>query len=472
MSVIRPVPDEAFDLTCDIAVIGAGACGLTAGLRALEAGADVIVLERDATPSGSTALSSGFVPAPGTRFQAARGMADDPERFAEDIQSKAAGGADPDTVTTVTHAIGPALEWLADRHGLEWDVLDGFLYPGHRIHRMHAVPERTGAALMGRLLTAAERSGLTLVTDAHVTALFADANRRVAGLEITRPDGRTETLGFKALILACNGYGGNPDLVAKHIPEMANAPYYGHAGNQGDAVIWGEALGAASRDLTAYQGHGSLAHPHNILITWALMMEGGIQVNRDGRRFSNEHAGYSEQAQKVLQQPGGVAFAIYDEPLHQRGLGFPDYREAVATGAVLSADSPEALERVCGLPAGSLQATLAELRALRDADPDRRTDTFGRDFSGWKPFVSPLHAVRVTGAVFHTQGGLAVDDKARVKTRDGGILPNLYAAGGAACGVSGARVEGYLSGNGLLTAIGLGFVAGKAAADATQSDQA
>lgn len=472
MSAIRPVPDAPFDLTCDVAVIGAGACGLTAGLRALEAGADVIVLERDASPSGSTALSSGFVPAPGTRFQAARGIADDPERFAEDIQAKAAGGADPEIVATVTHAIGPALEWLADRHGLEWEVLDGFLYPGHRIHRMHTVPERTGAALMGRLLTAAERSGLTLVTDAHVTALFADAAGRVAGLEITRPDGRTETLGLKALILACNGYGGNPDLVAAHIPEMAKAPYYGHAGNQGDALVWGEALGAAARDLTAYQGHGSLAHPHNILITWALMMEGGIQVNREGRRFSNEHAGYSEQAQKVLQQPDGIAYAVYDAPLHRRGLEFPDYREAVAAGAILTADDPASLEHACALPAGSLQATLEELRALSDADPDRRIDTFGRDFSGWKPFVSPLHAVRVTGAVFHTQGGLAVDDKARVKTRDGGVLPNLYAAGGAACGVSGARVEGYLSGNGLLTAIGLGFVAGKAAAGSTRSDPA
>ncbi len=472
MNVIRPVPDEAFDLTCDVAVIGAGACGLTAGLRALEAGADVIVLERDATPSGSTALSSGFVPAPGTRFQAARGIADDPEQFAEDIQAKATGGADPEIVSTVTHAIGPALEWLADRHGLEWDVLDGFLYPGHRIHRMHAVPERTGAALMGRLLTAAERSGLTLVTDAHVTALFVDATRRVAGLEITRPDGRTETLGFKALILACNGYGGNPDLVARHIPEMTNAPYYGHTGNQGDAVIWGEALGAASRDLTAYQGHGSLAHPHNILITWALMMEGGIQVNRDGRRFSNEHAGYSEQAEKVLGQPGGIAWAIYDAALHQRGLEFPDYREAHAAGAILTADSPDALERACALTAGSIKVTLEDLQTLRDSGPGHRKDAFGRDFSEWKPFVAPYHAVRVTGAVFHTQGGLAVDDKARVKTRDGGILANLFAAGGAACGVSGARVEGYLSGNGLLTAIGLGFVAGKAAADATQSDQA
>ena len=56
------------------------------------------------------------------------------------------------------------------------------------------------------------------------------------------------------------------------------------------------------------------------LITWALMMEGGFQVNAEGRRFSNEHQGYSEQAMRVIAQPGGFAWNIYDERLHRLGL--------------------------------------------------------------------------------------------------------------------------------------------------------
>jgi len=40
----------------------------------------------------------------------------------------------------------------------------------------------------------------------------------------------------------------------------------------------------------------------------------------------------------------------------------------------------------------------------------------------------------------------------------------LYAAGGAAAGFSGDGVEGYLSGNGLLTAVVYGKAAGAAAA--------
>ncbi len=48
--------------------------------------------------------------------------------------------------------------------------------------------------------------------------------------------------------------------------------------------------------------------------------------------------------------------------------------------------------------------------------------------------------------------------------RDGTPLPNLLAGGGAACGVSGSKVWGYLSGNGLLTATTLGHIAGEQAA--------
>jgi fumarate reductase flavoprotein subunit len=72
--------------------------------------------------------------------------------------------------------------------------------------------------------------------------------------------------------------------------------------------------------------------------------------------------------------------------------------------------------------------------------------------------------VRVTGALFHTQGGLAVDVRARVLKEQGTPLPNLFAAGGAAAGVSGSVASGYLSGNGLLTATVLGRVSGAAAA--------
>jgi len=94
-------------------------------------------------------------------------------------------------------------------------------------------------------------------------------------------------------------------------------------------------------------------------------------------------------------------------------------------------------------------------------------DQYGRQFLAEQLCKAPYHAVKVTGALFHTQGGLAVGSTGRVKRQDGTKFPNLFAAGGAAAGVSGSTAAGYLSGNGLLTATVLGRLAGKAAAEQT-----
>src|SRR3546814_15496827 len=64
------------------------------------------------------------------------------------------------------------------------------------------------------------------------------------------------------------------------------------------------------------------------------MMEGGIQVNALGQRFSDEHHGYSVQAVSVLAQPGGIAWNLYDGRLHELGMTFEDYRVAEKAGAV------------------------------------------------------------------------------------------------------------------------------------------
>jgi fumarate reductase flavoprotein subunit len=71
---------------------------------------------------------------------------------------------------------------------------------------------------------------------------------------------------------------------------------------------------------------------------------------------------------------------------------------------------------------------------------------------------------KVTGALFHTQGGLEVNKQARVLRKDGTLFPNLFAGGGAARGLSGPADWGYLSGSGLLMATNLGRLAGEAAA--------
>lgn len=447
---LAPAPAGGFDLAVETLIVGAGACGLIAALAATEAGQEVLVIERDAVPSGSTALSAGLIPAAGTRWQRAAGIADSPETFAADIMRKAGGEPDPGLVAALTTGAAEVLEWLADRHGLPFSLVEDFDYPGHSRRRMHGLPSRAGRELVDALRAATEAAGVEIATGRVVERLCA-TGARVTGAEVLRGDGATERIGCARLILACNGFGGNPAMVRELMPEIGEALYFGHPGNRGDALVWGRALGAATRHLGAYQGHGNVAHPHGILITWAVITEGGFQVNAGGRRFWDESQGYSEAARAVLAQPGGIAWAVFDE----RGAGvarqFADFRAAEAQGALRRAESIAGLAAVMGVPADALNASFAGATGR---------DAFGRRFEPGKRLAPPYCAVRVTGALFHTQGGLVTDGGGRALRPDGTALPNLWAGGGAACGVSGAGDSGYLSGNGLLAAAVLGARAG------------
>ena len=447
------------EIEVDCLIIGGGAAGLTAALAASEAGETVLIAERDAKLAGSTALSSGLIPAAETHAQAAQSITDSRDAFYDDIMAKNKNSADPDHVRTIVTQIPHTIDWLAEKHGIPFHVLDDFLYPGHSHHRMHAIPEVTGEGLVSRLERAVAATDAMIVTGAQITDLVVTDVGDCLGARCLRPDGAIETIAARRLILACNGYGGNPSLVAKHIPEMKDALYFGHPGNQGEAILWGEQLGAVPAHLSGYQGHGSVAHPHGILVTWALMMEGGIQVNLQGGRFSNEHQGYSEQAVAVLAQPEKTAFNIFDGRLRDLGRKFEDFRNAEDSGAVITADTSEELARRLGIDVTGLAATL---RSCADLAHTGEADSHGRRFDPSTLLSPPYCAVRVTGALFHTQGGLLVDPAARVRRRDGGVFETIYACGGAACGVSGPDVSGYLSGNGLLTALALGHLAGGA----------
>ena len=186
-----------------------------------------------------------------------------------------------------------------------------------------------------------------------------------------RGDGTRERIGCEALILACNGFGGNPELVRRFIPEMADALYFGHPGNRGDAVIWGDALGAQLSHLGAYQGHGSVATPHNILITWAVIMQGGIQINRDGRRFCDETRGYSEQAAEVLRQPGGIAWSVFDARIASVARQFEDFCVAERAGAILTGRNVEDLADAMHVPATAFASEWTEVEESKGNERER-----------------------------------------------------------------------------------------------------
>jgi fumarate reductase flavoprotein subunit len=450
----------------DLIVAGAGAAGYAAAIAAADRGLSVLLA--DASPTyrhgSNTSMSTSMIPAAGSRWQEEHGIEDSPEIFKDDIQRKTKGTADP-TATDVLTGIAPDLvAWLHDACDIPLALVTDFRYPGHSQLRMHAVADRSGRTLLRHLDQAlAARESAMLVFPLRLDDVLVE-DGAVVGARLSTPDGEVQEIRAACgVVLATNGFGANPDLVAKFAPEIAEARYHGGDESRGDAIRIGEQLGARLTHLDAYQGHGALAVPHGILLTWATVMHGAVLVNAEGRRFDDETLGYSEFGPKVIAQPDGVAWMIFDGRIHEACQPFADYQDLDEAGAVRWADDTEAAAGIIGCPAEALASTLEQVERSAEAGAP---DAFGRtDFEA--PLAAPYAVVKVTGALFHTQGGLSIDGDAQVVSADGPV-PGLYAAGGAAVGISGHGADGYLAGNGLLSALGLGLLAGRrAGADRT-----
>ena len=278
---------------------------------------------------------------------------------------------------------------------------------------------------------------------------------------IERPGGVQERIGCDTLVLACGGFAANHAMLARHIPEMAEARNNGHERSQGIAVRIGEQLGAAFGDMGSYQGYGMLTDPHGITVPPPVIVEGGVLVNCAGERFTNEAEDIAGMVLPVMAQDGGQVWVVFDEAIAARTGYIPEMQALQELNAAKRGDSVAGQAAAIGLPQAALAATLAEAHAARS---EGRADRLGRMWGEEHPPQGRLGAFRVVGAIYHTQGGLRIDASARVLRPDGTPLPNLFAGGGAARSVSGPSSWGYLPAMGLCTAVTLGRLAGEAAA--------
>lgn len=450
----------------DLVVAGAGG-GLVAALRAAQLGLEVLVVEvsRHFTRGNNTAMSTAMVPGAGTRWQAEAGIEDSPDLFVEDMVRKTRGEVDRPLAEALAGVSGRLVTWLADDLGLPMSLVTDFPYPGHSRLRCHTVPGRSGRRLLAGLVAAMRTADrIDMLVPARLTDVETGPDG-VRAVVVTAPDGAAERIPARAALLATNGYGANADLVRKYIPEIAGAVYHGSAESTGDALSIGVALGADVAFLDAYQGHAALAVPAATLVGWATVMRGAFLVDDRGRRFGDETIGYSEFAREVLAHADGRAVIVLDRRVHDACMAFDDFRDTVESGALRWAEDPESLAAAVSVDPAGLAGTMTNVAALARGEG---ADRFGRTL--WEaPLRPPYAAVRVAPALFHTQGGLRVDGRARVLKPDGSPIQGLYAAGGAAMGISGHGAGGYLAGNGLLPAMGLAFLAAEDAAGSVQA---
>lgn len=448
-----------WDAELDVVVAGAGGCGLVAALAAAEKGLEVGVFEKTDFVLGNTAASAGMIPAANTRFQKEEGIFETAEEMTEDILRKNHNESDYDLTLALCKESGPLIEWMADTLQIQLSLVKEFKYPGQRNFRMHAPPSRSGLELIKKLKQAvAKRDNIYLLLKSEVNELITNENKEVIGIEVKTDDG-IQRIKAKKVILATNGFGANKEMVRKYIPEIADALYFGYEANTGDAIRMGEKVEASFASLTSYQGHSAVAKSQGILVTWGTVMMGGFMVNQNGERFGDESHGYSEFAVQVLNQPGQCGYIIFDQHIFDQLISIEDFSQLVGMKAFKTSDSIDKLAKLLGLPAENLQKTFESVVVA----VDEGIDAYGR--AEWPKKLTPTYyAIKVSPALFHTQGGLQINSNAQVINKNGKSIKNLYAGGGAAVGISGNHSYGYMSGNGLLAALGFGKIAGDHAA--------
>jgi|SRR5579875_223210 fumarate reductase flavoprotein subunit len=449
------------DVDVDVLVIGAGACGLAAAISAHDEGVGVVIAEKLDRPGGNSALSTGSVPAAGTRFQREAGIVDSSERFLADLMRTSGASDCPDLVRRLVETSAATVEWLVDAAGARLALVTAYKHVGHSVPRLHAPASRRGQDLVDDLLAATESRGIPLAVGNAARDLLHDERGAVIGAAIETAGGDTQRILARKVILAVNGFAGNRELVARFCPDIAGAQYFGARGSTGEAVLWGEKLGAALGNIGSYQGYAAVADPHGSLLSWTTIEKGGIILNAAGRRFGDESVGYSGFTPVVMAQ-GGPCFAVFDQKIFDVAALEEEFLELAKYGGIKSANSPGELAALHDL---NPLALAESIESYNQAAAGARPDAFGRLDFGLAPFTGRLYVCRVIPGLFHTQGGLMVDNDGRVLRRDGKPIPNLFAGGGAAAGLSGrSGAAGYASGNGLLSAIGLGRLAGHAAA--------
>ncbi len=437
----------------DIIVIGAGGCGLLAALVAARKGASVLLLEKTDKPGGGTAFSSKGIRAAGTRFQRSDGIEDSPEHYTQDIMSRNGGQSDPALTKRLAETSGPVADFLADVAGIEI-IVGEFLF-GHSLPRAHTW--REDRTVTDFLFEAVQREpNIQVQFSIEVLLLKQETDGSLTG--VVTENG---TIDARKVILASGGFGASQELLSKYIPKAVGIPFPGHYGSSGEGIEMGLAAGAAVANMGSFQPYPAYLGPEKQSVSPEVVISGGIMVNNHGKRFVDETRYPGGLATGMLDLPDKQAFEILDERvyrLHQTLL-----EDFLGLGLLHKAQTVRELAGLLGIDAQGLELTVAEC----DRSAGKSADLFGRRLPA--PFEPPFYGIKVKVALYHTQGGLNVNVNGQVLRPDGSIIPNFYAGGGVATGISGTGMDGYLPGNGQLASLGLGMLAGEHAAASLKS---
>ncbi len=484
-----------------IIVVGGGNAALCAALAAREAGAKVHILER--APAEHRGGNSAFT---GGAFRVAYAGVDDLMKLMPDLSNEERERSDFGTYTEETYLddLGRLSGWridpdLADElvksslatllwmrgHGVRFIPIYGrqaFQVDGKYRFWGGLTIEVSGGGLglVQSLYAAAEKAGIEVTYGAQVTGLLRGGDR-VTGVEYRR-EGRMHRLEADAVILAAGGFHASAEWRARYLgPNWDLARVRGSRYNTGDGIRI--ALEAGAMSWGNWSGCHSVFYdmnaPHfgdiDMLNQQKNYFSLGIVVNALGRRFVDEGADfrnytYSNMGRRVLEQPGGIAWQVFD----QRSASLlPDEYRVRWTTRVEAGTLKELAGKLEGVdPRGFLDTVERFNAAVMDEVPFNPAVKDGRgtrgldvDKSNWanpldKP---PFVAFGVTCGITLTYGGLRIDTRSRVLDCEEKPIPGLYAAGEL---VGGLYYVNYPGGAGLMSGSVFGRIAGTEAAGA------
>ena len=434
---LHVLPD-ASDGVWDVIVVGGGMAGLVGGLRAVEAGARTLVLERGDVVGGSARLASGFLAVP---------------RDAAMLAAPASG--DPALAGAVLQAYPRVIRWLAARgvplSPLVPDVMYGAL-KGHFV--LDPMP-----AVLDRLAARFREQGGMLRCGVRAVSVTREDNGPLA-VAVEGAAGAARQVG-RSLLLASGGFQADPDLVARTNPYSV-----------GDGPRLADQLGAARAGApNGFYGHLLPAPSVHLAVEVAARLSQYysphcVLLDSAGRRFVDESAGDERNAWALSQHGDAPGWLVFDEAIRREYLTtapFPYARDADRLAQALDAGAT-VLHATCledlaarlaeqGVPATRALQTLADYgRAGRPLDPPRRR--FHHPLA-----VPPYYALRVVPSIYFTYSGVRADTSGHALDAAGRRVRGLYVAGND---VGGLHDGGYVGG--LAASAVFGYRAGHAAA--------
>lgn len=469
--IVEKAADE--ELSCDVAVIGAGGAGLAAAISAQQNGANVIVVEKMPKVGGNTILAGGAVNAVDDRSEFAIKQND--SVFWHYTQTLSGGDyqGDPELVMTLVSGAWDAIQWTKEL-GMEWlgeeavFTVSGGLWP--RAWKP-VMPAGTGFFDTYTKYIDANPDTMNLMLNTKAEEILVDGNGAACGIVCTGETGNTVTIHAKSVVVATGGFSKNVSL------RMAYDSIWGtldervlstnHEGATGDGVKMLQQLQADFVQMGNIQ-----LLPLGDPVTGSLSgnIEHGVDsrifVNKSGLRYGDEGGRRDDMTRDLFAQEDATMWIVMDSDTYPTGDELNNFGETanqlVEAGRAVKADTLEELAAMMGVDAANLTATVAEYnRHCTGGDLEGQADEFGRTLFGAPIDNGPFYAGARVPTVHHTMGGVRIDTKARVYNENGEIIENLYAAGEVTGGIHGTN---RLGGNALTDTVVFGRIAGESAA--------